>query len=279
MTLNKTIITLTITLMTCIIIIIGFSIEKTTLTNNIKIPTEENGGIPVNIQDYNGKLVSLFLTQEAQITTPTSEILENTNNITVNNATGCLVGNAIDIYDNNNYFQGIIINIIGNNIIFTPKIDTNYGQDTEIKCGAWNMNVNGEVNEQEFYIKPPKNTEWDIESIGMQFIDNADWDISTFGSRSSLTNGFVLTSANRELFLIYNNGGFSLRGGVLTPFTKAPSGKYGFVVDLEFEKKYGSVLKLNGKYEEKIITKIRDDFSSQEEIAIVIRGHYKNDFQ
>lgn len=243
-------------------------------------PVDEYG-VEVSIQDYNGETISLFISRMLQLTNLTSNLSIGNKTAYVYNSTNCLVGDAIDIYDNDRYFQGIITGVSGNAINFTPEIDRNYFKnDTVIKCGEWNMNANGAITPINYYLNPPMNKAWDIESIAMQFIDNADWDINTFGSRTALSNGFTVSIGDgqpKELFLIYNNGGFTLRGGEIQNFDKSPSGSYGFGVDMMFEPKYGAVLKIDGKNNEKIIATIRDDLTSQEQIAFVVRGHYKDE--
>lgn len=251
--------------------------------NNVKIiePTDANGDLEVQIQDYNGKIVSFFLTQTLQesVLSSSLEIMDNT--ATIDNVTGCLVGDALDIWDGNNYFQGIITDKTDDVLTFTPSIDYAYDStDSYIKCGEWNLNVNGATNPIDFSIKPPYNSKWDIESIGMLFQDNLDWDISTFGSRTALSNGFVVGVENgiiTKLFLIYNNGGFMLRGGNVQNVEKAPAGVYSFNIDMEFESKYGAILKLDGTLNESLVATIQDDLTSQSEIAFTLRGHYKDE--
>ena len=197
----------------------------------------------------------------------------------VTDATDCLSGDAIDIYDNDYYFQGIITNVGADYINFTPELDYSFEAGSIAKCGEWNLNSDGSTTPVEYTINPPLERSWDIESIGMQFQDNLDWDISTFGSRSALTNGFVVAVGDgdiKNLFLVYNNGGFLLRGGTIQDVAKAPAGLYGFSVDMEFETKYGSVLKLDGTLNESLRAINQDDLTSQTQIAFTVRGHYKD---
>jgi len=260
-------------------IVSSFNFEGPNVVGAKIVEPIDEYGLEVSIQDYTGKAFSLFVTRELQTTNLSENYSVGTDTVTVTNSTNCLVGDAIDIYDNESYFQGIINEVNGDNITFTPELDVDYSQlDSFVRCGEWNLNLDGSSEIKEHSIGPPANKAWDIESIGMQFIDNEDWDISTFGSRTRLDNGFSVSVGDgspQELFLIYNNGGFTLRGGVVQDFEKAPSGKYGFSVDMNFEEKYGAVLELEGEDSERIFINNRDDLTSIEEIAFVIRGHYK----
>lgn len=244
-------------------------------------PTDKYG-VEVSLQDYTGRLVSFYATYPLKITNLTTNIYVEDTNITLYNTTGCALGQALDIYDKNNYYQGLIKAINGNTITITPEIDYNFTdlENTVAKCGITNLNVNGLTQKYEFYISPPTNKKWHIESIGMGFNDNLDWDMSTFGSRTALNNGFIVETENgelNELFLIYNNEGFLHRGFTLQNIEKAPAGVYGFSADLEVNTKYRTIIELDGSKNEKIIAEVQDDLTSQSSIRFIIRGHYVNE--
>jgi len=257
------------------------SCTQTVVTGGTSIPLDENNAVPVNIQDYNGKLFSYFLTQELQSTTLTEDTVFMGFNVTVDNTTNCVVGDALDLVDQNNNFQGIITSIDDNIISFVPSLVNNFElETTEVKCGEWNMAVDGSSIKQTFTFDVPSNVTLDLESIAVQFKDNSDWDINTFGSRTSLENGFtagIQDGQYTRFFLIYNNGGFSLRGFNIEDIEKAPSGLYGFTANLEFEKSYGAIPALYGEDDDKFVANINDDLTSQTEIAFIVRGHYKDD--
>lgn len=247
---------------------------------NIVEPVDDYG-VEVSIQDYNGDIISFFLTYELHHTNLTTEAFKNNQTVFVNTTTNCLVGDAFDIWDNNTYFQGIITAVTANSISFTPQLDTDYTdiENTDIKCGEWNMNVDGSTTSVEFHITPPHNKTWDIESVGFQCEDNSAWDISTFCSRTALTNGFTVNihdGYDKELFLIYNNAGFDLRGFIVREYAKAPSGVYGFTANLAFAEIYGAIPYIDGNTEDYFGVKIADDLTTQDQIAMTLRGHYKD---
>lgn len=260
-----------------VILISKIGIETVYVGN---IPLDDYG-VEVSVQDYTGDSISFFMTNKLQETTLTSDLIASDSTAEVVDSTGCVVGDALDLYDDNYYFQSIIREVVGNTITFTPPSDYNFNSsNTVVVCGEWNLNVDGSVNPVNYTINPPLNRSWDIKSMGMQFTDNSDWDINTFGSRSSLTNGFVFSKGDgikKELFLIYDNGGFALRGATITNFEKAPSGKYGFNVDLNLMYVYGAFIMLDGSDNQELIATVRDDLTNQDEIAITIRGHYRDE--
>ena len=275
---------ITLVIILTVFSVLSFNNSMNTINDNILSDLSINSineDVDVVVQDYNGEFISVFLTQELQLTTLSQDHYLGNTTILLTNATNCFVGDAIDIYNDYSYFQGIITVVNGNTLTITPPIDTDFlSSNTEVKCGEWNMNVDGSTTPVEFYVQPPFKRDWDIESIGMQFKDNADWDIETFRSLTALTNGFSVIIEDgryKDLFLIYNNGGFLLRGGTIQNIEKAPSGTYGFIVDMEFETKYGAIPRLYGTNNEKMIAIIRDDLTDQEEIAFVVRGHVVED--
>ena len=224
---------------------------------------------------------SYFLTKELQLTNLTETVAIGDFNATVVDSTGCVAGDAIDIWDDTNYFQGIITDVVGNTISFVGSTVHSYEiENTTVKCGEWNMAIDGSVTKQTFSINPPNKVDWDIESCAIQFKDNSDWDINTFGSRTSLDNGFTAGIKDGEttrFFLIYNNGGFALRGFDITNIEKAPSGLYGFTANLDFEKRNGAIPVLVGSTGDEFTANVNDDLTSQTEVAFVVRGHEKDD--
>lgn len=240
-----------------------------------------NEPLDVNIQDYNGEIVLFYVAEEKQLTTLDSIAAKGSFNILVDDSSGCVIGDAVDLWDNTQYFQGIITDVTGNNISFISQLNTNFNiENTVVKCGNWKLNVDGSTTKKIFYLNPPSNVSWDIESLGITFTDNADHDFTTFGSRNALTNGFTGGIKNGEFkrfFLIVNNAGFKEHGFDYDEIDKAPSGSYGFYEELLFEKKFGAIPKLMGNMSEKIVFNVNDDLTSQEAIVLTVRGHYKTD--
>lgn len=172
--------------------------------------------VDVNVQDYFGELQSYFLIRIEHNTTLAVNAQENSNNITVSNSTGCTANQnyAINIYDNESFYQGLITNINGNVLTITPILDKSFSTtNTFIECGRWNMNIDGSTTQQIFEIKPPTNVNWHIESNVVQCQDNTDWDSNKFCGITALTNGLIAgikDGYHKHLWLIYNNAGFVL---------------------------------------------------------------------
>jgi hypothetical protein len=236
----------------------------------------------VAIQDYTGEAFSFFLTMPLQYTTLTQNININDSVIIVDDSTNCNIFDAIDIYNNYSYTQTLIKNVVGNTITLNSELDRNFNiSDTIIKCGEWDLSTSdGSVTTQTFMITPPMSQKWHIYSTAINILDNAVMDSAKFGGGPALINGIsgrVTDGYTKDLFLIYNNNGFFLRGFDLNYIEKAPSGVYGLNARLRFNDEYGAVVDLDGATSDEWQAVNRDDLTGQSEIAITISGHYVND--
>lgn len=246
---------------------------------SISAELETAGEFDVSIQDYTGEAFSFFLTMPLQYTSLTQSASMGDTTIFVSDTTNCLVFDAIDIYDNDRYFQSLILSKTANTITMNSDLDRDFNlTDTTIKCGEWNLATSdGSITPETFLISPPNNENWHIISTIIKITDNSDWDLSKFGGGSALTNGIsgrITDGYEKDLFLIYDNSGFSLRGFNVQDFEKAPAGVYGFTGILYFKDIYGAVLPLNGSTNDEWQAINRDDLTNLLEVAITVNGHY-----
>ena len=240
------------------------------------------GGVDVNLQDYTGEAFSFFLTMPLQYTELTQDAFNGNFTLYVNDTTNCNVFDAIDLYDNESYFQSLILSKTATTITMNSELDRDFNfNNTIVKCGEWNLATSdGSINQEVFLITPPSNVSWHVVTTMIKITDNSDWDLSGFGGGVALTNGIsgrVTDGYDKDLFLIYDNSGFSLRGFEVKDFDKAPAGVYGFVGTLFFKDIYGAVVELNGVTNDEWQAVNRDDLTAQTEIAITINGHYTTD--
>ena len=233
--------------------------------------------IDVSIQDYYGEIQSYFLINVKQNTTLTTDAIDMTRTISVVDTTNCNIGEGVNVYDNESFFQSLIQSKTINSITFANEIDKAFSStNTKIQCGAWNMNVNGAITPVVFSISPPTDINWHIKSTGFQCTDNSDWDSNTFCSRDVLSNGLIVRVVDgytKNLFLIYNNGGFGLRGYDIIDYDKAPAGSFGFSGILNLPDNYGAFVQLVGKEGDTFEYVIQDDMTSQTTLASLIGGH------
>lgn len=265
-----------------ILVLISFlnftKIEGTILLS----PLDEDGNLETAIQDYTGEGFSFFLTKQLSETTLTSNASKGDMTINVLSTVNCTNFKAINIYDDESYYQGLILSTTATTINLTSNLDRDWDlSNTIVECAEWDLStVDGSAAEEIFKINPPTNRSWHITNTIIKITDNSDWDLSKFGGGSPLSNGIsgrITDGYEKDLFLIYDNSGFSLRGFDIVDFAKAPAGVYGFTGSLDFRKIYGNVIQLDGKTFDQWQAVVRDDLTTQTEIAITINGHYIND--
>lgn len=279
---NQLFLFLGLVILSCTILFSVLQINTSYVINDVinvnSTNANEDGSFDVSVQDYTGEIQDYFLTTHLHNTTLTIDAIEDENTIIVDSTTNCVLFDAVDIYNENSYFQGIIQSVTANSITFAPGLDRNYDlSDTVIKCGEWDMStIDGATTPTMFYITPPNNVTWHIKSGVFNILDSKDMDDGLFGSRSSLENGLtvsVIDGYTKELCLIYNNAGWKLRKYTKEYEPKAPAGQFSLFAEIEYERKYGAVIELNGTTRDKYAVLIQDDMRSQDQMAYTIGGH------
>lgn len=243
------------------------------------VPTDVDGNVPISVQDYTGEGFSFFLTQELANTTLTNNASKGDLTINVTNATGCIVFDAINIYDNESYFQSLILSTTATSITMNSELDNDFDiSNTYVECAEWDLSTSdGSITPEFFKISPPTNRTWHIVSTAINILDDSPMDDSRFGGGPALTNGIsgrVTDGYSKDLFLIYNNNGFFLRGFDKSYQDKAPAGLYGLNAILFLRDVYGIVVELDGSTRDVWEAVNRDDLTTQEEIGITVNGHY-----
>jgi len=256
--------------------------EKQTEIIN-KMPTlEQNGGVPVNVQDQTSEIIDLYMCDDRGSTNPTSGIDLDDTEITVDDITGAGVGDCMNISENGRTFQAIILSIVDSTITFNAPSDQAFTTSADVCFGEWNMNVNGASASKIYRIAPPAGAEWDIVRIIIGMSDNVEMDDGKFGGISSLTNGVVLRVKNgytKNVFVVSDNGGFRERSFDIIYADKAPAGTYGFGCRRTFggQSKNGVTIRLNGDNGDELQLIIQDDLTDLLKLAIVCQGHTVTD--
>lgn len=234
--------------------------------------------INVSIIDPKNSLFSYFLTMPYTNTTLTSKGNVQDIVINVDSSTGCNVFDAINIYDNNNYFQALIQSITPTTITMNMPLDVNFDtSNTIVECAAWDLSTtDGSTTEKVFSISPPSNKTWDITNTVVTILDNKPMDSSLFGGLPPLPNGIIgrfVDNHKQNLFVIYNNNGFILRGFDMNYIPKTPSGYYGLDATLNFQKTFGDIVSLYGSEKDKWEAVNQDDLTALDSVAITVSGN------
>jgi hypothetical protein len=242
----------------------------------ISNPIENNGAIPVNIQDQTSDSVNLYLHTEEATPSLNVDALKETTTITVDSVTNISIGDAITIYEGMFHYQSIIVGINGNNIVLSTSLDRDFTTDASIIVGKWNLNLNGSSTPINAYIWAPPTGSFDIYELICVITDNSDMDDSKFGSLNELTNGLSICKEDgdlKRLALITNNGGFYEQGFVTEYTDKAGGGNYSFKTKKNYSITNGVAIRIDGTKNEMFRVSIRDNLTGLSKIVFIIQGH------
>lgn len=248
----------------------------------IDSPLEQNGAVPVNIQDQHTEPVCLYLHATTAEPVLTSEISIDDVVFAIDDNTDIVDGDAITLHDGTKFYQSLVVSSTVNSVtVATPfdKVFTVAG--TSIHIGSWNMAVNGSVTPQTFSIHPPPDVDFDIYTITISALDELGMDSTTFlGIVDGITNGFLLRAVNgtiKNMGLFINNLGFEEFGYslIFPPINK--KSEYGMVARKNIRETNGVSIRLEGGAEDTIKAIVRDDLSSQSLLAVIMNGHVVTD--
>jgi len=260
----------------------GVPIDPATSDNQelilAKMPTlENNGGVPVNIQDQTTESIDMYLCKNNGTTNPTNPISLDDKTITVDSVTGAVIGDCIDIKEGARFFQGIITDITGSVISFASPVDYAFTENAIVYFGEWDLaQANGSVTPVTYYLQPPANATYDIYSITISITDNDTMDDSKFGGITQLTNGLVGRiddGYTKQLFLISNNAGFREYGFDIEYPTKVPAGIYAISGKKNYHSNNGVALRIDGSTDDTINVIVQDNLTGLSKFAIVVHGH------
>ena len=260
-------------------------VSNDTLMNvNIVSPVNDDGNVRVLNQDYTGEVFNFFITRQLSNTTLLSKTEIGDMVLNVVDTTGCADFRAVNVYDNESYFQGIIMSTTANTITMGSEIDRSFNvSNTIVECGEWNISsVDGSVTDQIYRIIPPSDRVWHVISTSVVILDDTQMEDDEFGGIPALTNGLsmrIKDGYTKDVFLIYNNIGFFLRGFDYLYSDRFFAGTYGFRSRLNIKDIHGAVIELDGSTDDEIQAVVRDDLTPLLEMAITVQGHYVTDFE
>jgi len=235
-----------------------------------------NNALDVSVQDQTTEAIDLYLYRLDATVTLSSAAAKDQEYLSVTSITGVTTEDAITIYEGDKVFQSLVTNATGNSIEIASPLDTTFTTAAIVEVGPWKMNVNGSVSPQEFIIKAPASSQYDIYTIRMNITDNAAMDSALFGGIPALTKGLILRATDgtdKNLFLVVNNIGFAEQGFTLIYDDKAPSGEYGLRGVKHFREDNGVAIRLTGSDGDMLKVIIRDDLTGLLLLNFTISGH------
>jgi len=248
-------------------------------------PVEDNGGIPVNIQDQTSPPLDLFFTQ--LIGSPTTLAQDSfINNITVNvtSASSISVGTYLGIFagsEADRFYFGEVLNINGNIITLDTPLDFNYTAGSPVIASTRNLNIDGSGTTQIFSIRGSgenSTLEIDITRIMISLETDGPVDLDKFGDLTKLENGIVLRRTNgdtRNIWNVKSNGEIANLCYDYDPHlaTNPSQGQNGVNFRYSFagQDKHGVAVRIGPG--ESLELLIQDDLTGLESFRIIAEGH------
>ena len=242
------------------------------------IKTAVGDNVDVFIQDQTTEVIDYYFTRVINTTSLTAIAIIDEQNVSVSDTAGAGIGRAINIYDDDSFFQGMITGVGVDNISFNAPLDKAFSLNSIVEFAEWNMAVDGGTSSKEYSVCSVRNKQWDIVRSLFSITDNAAMDTSLFGGIPALTNGVLLRLSDgyqKNIFVIRDNSGFAERNYDNTYSSKAPAGFYGFISRRTFggQDKNGVVLRLNGATDDCLKIIINDDLTDLIKFAAIAQGH------
>jgi hypothetical protein len=251
------------------------------------VPREDNGGIPVNVQDQATRMLNLFFIRElGASSTLTVPSVVDSRTINLTSVTGFVDGNYLGIFAGIGrfYFGTQLGAPAGNVLTLDTPLDTAFPAGAVVLNFTREMAVDGSGTPQVFQIGPigaDLDIRMDVTKIVVSMVDNLEPDDSKFGGNGALTRGCVLRKRNGE----YDNeanwkrnrdiGVYSGSAPVYTP--KAGGGAFGAYFEIEFAGQSNRGVTRRLESGDRLEMLIQDDLTDLTSFQMMAQGHVVQD--
>lgn len=244
---------------------------------------EDNGGMPVNVQDQTSPPIDNYFAQEissftlaADTTSATPTTVPNT--FTATTGHGILASDEIFLLDvaQNRSFYAVVTNVAVDTITIDRPLDETYiAASTLGRIATTEMAVDGSVTPQIFTARAG-NPSIDAVRFIITMLDTNSMDSSKFGGGTALANGLsfrILNSYKKTIFNFKTNGEIKQFCYDLDYDPKAPAGSYGLAARMTFggPSKHGVVLRIGtNDYLQWIV---QDNLTGLGSLRLSLMGH------
>lgn len=252
------------------------------VTYNVK-----DAPIDVFIQDQTSRPIELFLfLNEGSFELATGVDVDD-NTFIAEAGHSITVGDVVCFQDSIFIMQAIVLNVNVNTITIDSPFDYAFKAGAGCAYGTRNLSIDGSVTPQVFAVSPQNlidGVSWDITRMMIVMNDDEDMYDNTFGGIPALTNGVqfrVSDGFNTNLFNIKQNSDYRLTAYDVnyTDPSVTPINTTSLSVRKSFggQDKYGVVIRLESKTNDKFEAIVRDDIRGNAEMYIKIQGHFSLD--
>lgn len=247
--------------------------------------------VDANLQDQTTPAVIAKFHRIDNVTTLAVATAIDDRSITVDDATGFVIGDYLVLYSNvtDRYYLGTILNIVGNVITGDSPLDSALPIGTAVTSGPSNMAVNGSVTPQIFGLRGeavlPDGVDlvFDITRVIFDCTTDGTVDLSKFADiAGGITNGLVMRKRDgtyNNIFNVKTNGDIA---GIMYDFTveqatNPAQGQNGFYSRLTFasQGKIGVAIRLEKGDDLEVI--VQDNLTSITSFEIIAEGHVVED--
>lgn len=262
--------------------IINPAIEEKQDTIIQKMPTlEENGWVPVNIQDQTSEVFSFFLRKKVNNITLANPTVIDSRTITLAPWHWVLVWEAIVLKQWISYYQWWVLTVAGNTITLDNPLDFEFQTTAIAERCIINMTVDWSVTPQIFYTTPAwlSGVKIDITRIHFHIEDNTKADGSTFGWIPKLTRWVVVRQKDgkyKNYMNIKSNGDFGHYTDEIRIDSAATwAGTYNVFATKKFagQENHGVVVRLSWDLNDELQVIIQDDLTWLQEMHVTAMWH------
>jgi len=261
---------------------------------------EQNGAMPVNIQDQTSEVIDLHLSQLLTVFTLTAGTSIGDTSLTgdTDGVYTPLVGDIVCLKEDLAFYQAEILTVTPNGgANYTLALDTplDYAYTVAGGCSVRNINlaVDGSVTPVIFNLSPANltvGTQWDVVRVVMVFqgpglggASPAPTD-SDFGTQAAATKGIVFRKKDgvyKNYFNVKTNGDLRAHMYDVTYTGTSRAGDYGTSCRRTFggQSKNGVVIRLESKASnsDEFQAIVQDDLTAHTTIQFIAQGHIVTD--
>lgn len=255
---------------------------------NVRViePIEENGAIPVNLQDQTTPPLDLyFIKLNGTQTTITIATVIDAIQITVANPASFPIGTYLGIFSGISlrFFFATVTNRVGNVLTIDTPLDFAFPIGSNVLPFTRDMNVLGtQLSPQYFQIQGPGalGLEIDITRFMLSIATATEGQIGDFGDLPALTVGLVLRKIDtvyRYIWNIKTNLEFGLHAYDIQPFSALGPGGDGLICRYSFagQDKHGVAIRLSQGESLQLV--IQDDLRGLTQFRCLAEGHEVQD--
>jgi hypothetical protein len=170
----------------------------------VHVPTESNGGVPVNQQDQTTPLLILPFHQTLGSVTLDGSTVLDSHTIDLVAGHSASIGESLYIREGARYYLGIILSISTNQMTMDSPMDRVFSSSATAQRVNTSLIADGSTTPVTTHVVPPLEGAYDLYNINLVFAGSRAMDPSMFGGLDALTRGCILRYSNSTTYNVVN---------------------------------------------------------------------------